>query len=152
MDDQNINSTFSGKSDIVLAEIMKKNNLEGRTVKLLLTKLTMFFSRDEISEKEVASSLQKEANISQEVADKITAEIKNRLIPTLWDRLPPEEKEKLLSQIPKMKESDDEETELPKTKPQPEIKKTFAEAPPQKRASPVTKKSEESDRYREAIE
>jgi hypothetical protein len=84
---QNISSTFSTKSDLILSEIMKKNNLNGEVAEILLTKFTMFFSRGEISEKEMIDSIQKEIEVSQKTAEQIVEEIKNNLIPTLWDKM-----------------------------------------------------------------
>ncbi|MGA2417723.1 MAG: hypothetical protein ABSF55_00555 [Candidatus Staskawiczbacteria bacterium] len=90
MDTNNISSTFTDKSDAILAEIMKKNNLEGGInnlddifINLVLTKFTMYFSRKEISEKEFVASIQKEINIPQQTAEQIVKEIINNLIPTL---------------------------------------------------------------------
>jgi len=93
--EQNIGSTFSPKSDLVRAEIMKKNNMEGSSTGFLLEKITMFFSRAEISEKEAITSIQKELGISQKVAGQIMVEIKNTLIPTLWNNLSQKDRESL---------------------------------------------------------
>jgi len=97
MDLQNISSTFSPKSDLTLAEIMKKNNLDGNDIaEMILTKITMSFSREEISEKEMVDFIQKEVKISQQAAEQIAKEIRNNLIPTLWDKMPKEERDVLL--------------------------------------------------------
>lgn len=144
MDDQNIKSTFSPKSDLTLAEIMKKNNLEGASVGFLLEKITMFFSRAEISEKEMTSLIQKETGVSQKIAAQIALEIKNTLIPTLWNNLSQEEKESLLHEKKVVVE---ETEETPKM--------AFSLEPPKKSAPPtstVNKISDGPDSYRESIE
>lgn len=99
MNTQNISSTFSSKSDIILSDIMKKNNLKGDIAEILLTKFTMFFSRGEITEKELIDSIQKEINVPPQTAKQIAVEIKSNLIPTLWDKMPKEERESLLATI-----------------------------------------------------
>ena len=97
MDLQNISSTFSPKSDLLLSEIMKKNNLDGNDIaEIILTKITMLYSREEISEKETVDFIQKEVKVSQQVAEQIAEKIKNNLIPTLWDKMPKEERDALL--------------------------------------------------------
>src|SRR3989338_5848137 len=98
MDFENISSTFSPKSDLILAGIMKKNNLgeRGDIAELILTKITMLFSRTEISEKEMIDSIQKELNLSQQTAKQIINELINDAIPTLWDKMPQEEREALI--------------------------------------------------------
>lgn len=104
MDTQNIASTFSSKSDLILADIMKKNNIKGDVAEILLTKFTMFFSRGEISEKGLIDSIQKELNTAPRMAEQIAAEIKNKLVPTLWDKMPKEERDSLLwGKNPKIK-------------------------------------------------
>ena len=93
---QNISSTFTNKSDTVLSEIMAKYKLEESSEEiikklnegpainvLLLTKFTMSFSRGEISEKEFVDSISKETNISQQIAEQVTKEIIENIIPTL---------------------------------------------------------------------
>ena len=93
---QNISSTFTNKSDTVLSEIMAKYKLEESSEEiikklnegpainvLLLTKFTMSFSRGEISEKEFVDSISKETNISQQIAEQVTKEIIDNIIPTL---------------------------------------------------------------------
>lgn len=139
MNDRNIRSTFSPKSDLALAGIMKKNNLEGSSIGFLLEKITMFFSRAEISEKEMISSIQKEIGISPKMASQIATEIKNTLIPTLWNNLSPEEKESLLHGK-KVKVGDVLSRE--KTMPS-NAKKDFDYEPPKKSGGP--------DKYRESI-
>ncbi len=156
MDNKNIKSTFSPKSDLVLAEIMKKNNLEGSSVSFLLEKITMFFSRAEISEKEMISSIQKEASVSQKVAGQIAAEIKNTLIPTLWNNLSQKDRESLLHT--KQEVVEEIEETLPKKIPaSSDIKNNFDTEPPKKTVPPVSaptvnKKSDGPDKYREPIE
>jgi|SRR3989344_1439977 len=156
MDNQNIKSTFSPKSDLVLAKIMKKNNLEGSSVEFLLEKITMFFSRAEISEKEMINSIQKEVGVSQKIAGQIATEIKNTLIPTLWNKLSEKEKESLLH-IKKEVVEATEETLPQKIPASSDIKNDFGDEPPKKSVPPpsvptVNKKYKEPDKYKEPIE
>ena len=161
MDSQNIKSTFSPKSDLALSEIMKKNKLQGSSVEFLLEKITMFFSRGEISEKKMVDSVRKETRVPQKIAVEIATEIKNNIIPTLWNNLSEEEKEKLLHQkIQKKKPSvglNAEKKEAPRaTKmklsnqaPQ-KINSSNNKLPPKK--SPPVNKISKPDSYRESIE
>jgi len=98
MDLQNINSTFSPKSDLILTDLMKRYSLgePGDLSELILTKLTMSLSNKEITENENVRLLREELNLSQQIAEQITEEIKNNLIPTLWDKMSEKEKESLL--------------------------------------------------------
>lgn len=97
MEFKNIASSFSFKSDAILSEIMEKYNLDMDKAMLPLTAITMYLSRNEISEKEAVDLIKKEFNVSQQTAEQITKEIKNNLIPTLWDRMPDAEREALLN-------------------------------------------------------
>lgn len=97
MDTKPIASTFSEKSDSILAEIMQKNKLAGSDITIIFTRITMSFSRGEIDEGQMIDSIQKETNVSAQAAQQIAVEIKNRLISTLWDKMSEEEKESLLS-------------------------------------------------------
>lgn len=149
MGNQNIKSTFSPKSDLVLAEMMKKNNLEGNSVGFVLEKITMFFSRAEISEKETINSVQKELGVSKKTAEAIAVEIKDALVPTLWNNLPQEEKESLLH-TKKLEELEKIPTqEIPISS---DSKKIFNFEPPKKSPPPVNKKTDGPDKYRETIE
>jgi len=156
MDNQNIKSTFSPKSDLALAEIIKKYNLNNIDVKFLIEKLTMFFSRKEISDEEMTNSIQKESGVSQEVAEQIALEIKNTLIPTLWNNLSQKDKESLLH----TRKQTVEETEeiMPENIPMaPDIKKRLNNKSPKKSTSEpliptVYKKSSKTDKYREPTE
>lgn len=96
MENLNIISTFSPKSDLILSGIIKKYNLQKNFADFFLVKITMFFSRSEISEKEAISSIQKELAVSKKIAEQIMTDIKNAIIPTLWNNLSPEEKDILL--------------------------------------------------------
>ena len=152
MDNQNIKSTFSPKSDLVLAEMMKKNNLEGGSVGFLLEKITMFFSRAELSEKEVISSIQKELGVSLKTAGQIAAEIKKILIPTLWNNLSQKEKDSLLH-TKKAEEPEKTEDISPQKIAMPsDTKNNFDYKPPKKSMPPVNKKSDGPNKYREPIE
>lgn len=161
MNFENIASTFSTKSDLILAEIMKRYNLgePGDLAELVLTKLTMSFSREEVSKKEVASFVQKELNLPQQTAEQITEELINKIIPTLWNKMP--------------KKEGGEEI-LPKTQPLSGIKKSINVSkalnkkinkptpPPVKKRKIIKKKSvlpqnpqkksNKKDSYREPIE
>jgi len=158
--EQNIGSTFSPKSDLVRAEIMKKNNMEGSSTGFLLEKITMFFSRAEISEKEAITSIQKELGISQKVAGQIMVEIKNTLIPTLWNNLSQKDRESLSHIKNEVATEGAEETEetLPKKIPtSSDIKNNLDVEPPKKSVPPssvpaVNRKSDGPDKYREPIE
>ena len=97
MDLKNINSTFSFKSDTVLADIMQKNNLDGSEAQIILTKITMMFSRGEILEQEMIGLIQKEVNVSPQAAQQMAKEIQEKLIPTLWDKMPSAERDALLN-------------------------------------------------------
>lgn len=97
MELKNIGSTFSSKTDALLSEIIQKNNLNEDETTLLLTAITMFFSRQEISEKEMVDLIQKEVNIPPQAAEQIAKEIREKLIPTLWDKMPKEERDALLN-------------------------------------------------------
>lgn len=114
MDFQNIGSTFSSKSDLILSEILEKYNLgePGDISELVLTKLTMLFSRGEILEKELIETIQKEVNVSQKTAAEIAKEIINNLIPTLWDKMSEKDKSALLGE----KTENQEENPLPVVK------------------------------------
>ena len=128
--------------------------------KYLIEKLTMFFSRSEISEKELIDSIQKELGVPQKTAKQIAEEIKNTLIPTLWNNLSQKDRGSLLY------------TKKQEEKPK-EIKKTTSEKLPMssdiennlrleselpKKSVPplsaltINKKSDGPDRYRESIE
>jgi len=163
MDDQNIKSTFSPKSDLVLSEIMEKNKLQGRSVEFLLEKITMFFSRGEISEKKMVDSVRKETGVPQKIALQIVTEIKNNIIPTLWNNLPEEEKEKLLHQkmpgktpSPKLDTEKSEKKGVPKNpkiEPHNQVvqkRRLSNKLPPKK--SPSLNKISKPDSYREPIE
>ncbi|MDP3882782.1 MAG: hypothetical protein Q8Q48_01870 [Candidatus Staskawiczbacteria bacterium] len=149
MDNQNIKSTFSPKSDLALAEMMKKYNLGGSPVEFSLEKITMFFSRAEISEKEMINSIQKEVGVSQKIAGQIATEIKNTLIPTLWNNLSEKEKESLLHVKKEVAEETEEivpekiltiEPEIPEPVPEPKAELNFkpstAPAPQKKPGRP----------------
>jgi len=163
MDTKPIASTFSPKSDIKLTQIMEKYNLHGRDVNFVLTKLTMFFSRGEITEKELINFLQKEINVSPQTAEQISKEIKNNLIPTLWDKMPEEEKESLLHQKietannlnedEEKNEVSDPNKDFHKNNPPPKKIKDFEtieKIAPQENKKPIQKTS--PDNYREPIE
>lgn len=109
-----IASTFSPKSDLILNNILKKYNLgePGDASELILTKLTMKFSRGEITEKDIAESIQTELRLTSQNSQQITQELKN-IIPTLWDKMPKEERDVLLNE--KEKGSTEPKT-LPKIK------------------------------------
>jgi hypothetical protein len=113
---KNIASTFSPKSDLILTELMKKHDLgeRGDIAELILTKYTMFFSRGEISEIDMINSIQKDLNLPPEKAKQISTELITKIIPTLWDKMPKEERDALLN---KKEKEVVEPRALPKTKP-----------------------------------
>ena len=141
MDNQNIKSTFSPRSDLVLTEIMRKNNLEGGSVGFLLEKITMFFSRAEISEQEMISSIQKEVGVSQKIAEQMATEIKNRIIPTLWNNLSEKDREFLMHEKKPAVEAPEEIVQ----------EKTPTKSAPPASTPTINKKSSGPDRYREPI-
>ena len=97
MELNNIGSTFSFKSDITLSEIIKKNNLDETETTLLLTAITMYFSRNEISEKDMIDLIEKEIHIPRQTAEQIAKDLKEKVIPTLWNKMPEAERERLLN-------------------------------------------------------
>lgn len=95
---QIISSTFTEKTDLLLSELMQKYKLEEpleKTIKkikegkpdntLIFTKIIMDFYRQKISDKELADLLQKEFAVSQQIAEQISKEIIDNIIPTLWE-------------------------------------------------------------------
>ena len=124
--------------------------------------------------------MQKEINIPAQTAEKIAQEIKSNLIPTLWDKMPQEEKEALLHRNVNAKQMAEEKI-LPKEKipisfteiaekppttisatpedksavilpkePKPKIKKTITTETVEE-AAPKPKRTKGPDKYREDI-
>lgn len=102
MDTNPIGSTFSQKSDVILSEIMNKHNLVGFDITLLLTRLIMYFSHDRITNEEMTDSIQKDLNIPQQTAAQIAEELKT-IIPTMWDKMQAEERERLANKKTEIK-------------------------------------------------
>lgn len=93
---KNIRVIFTEKADIILSDIIKKYGLqetedetfkkfkEGKLPKIIIIDhLTKDFTKGTITEKELISSLQKDLNIPQQIAQEITKEIINNLVPLL---------------------------------------------------------------------
>jgi hypothetical protein len=93
---QNIGSTFSEKSDKILAEIMERYKLEetleeerqkekeGKIYnEVLLTMLSMAFLRKKISENDILNNIKQEIGVPQQTALEISRDIIKNLIPTI---------------------------------------------------------------------
>lgn len=105
MEGQPIASTFSAKSDAILSEIITQNKLDVEIATYVLTKLTMYFARQEISEQEMVTGIQNELKTTAQTAATIAEGLK-KIIPTLWNHMPEEERKALLGE--------DRATSLPK--------------------------------------
>ncbi len=57
----------------------------------------MYFSRKEITEKNMIDLIEKEVHIPKQIAEQIAKDIKEKIIPTLWNKMPETEREKLLN-------------------------------------------------------
>jgi len=165
MELKNISSTFSSKTDALLSEIIQKNNLNEDETTLQLTAITMFFSRNEISESQMLDLIQKEIKVSPQTAEQIAKEIKEKLIPTLWNKMPETEKNLLLygnkvktEETKKIEKTDTDifpkvEMPVPKGKNKFTLKKIEKiSASGGEKQAPQIKPRTEPDSYREPIE
>lgn len=148
MDFQNIGSTFSSKSDLILSEIIKKNNLNEDAAIIPLTAVIMYFSRNEISSAQMIDIIKKEFNISQQAAQQIAKEMQEKIIPTLWNYAPVNEKtrpEAVEAVVPVPQEP---KQEIVKPK---RAKKVIPEISPVPPAVEKPRQSSGPDRYREPL-
>jgi len=181
--EQNISSTFTLKSDAILSDIMSKYGLEESEEEMIrklrggimdneltLTKLTMYFSRKEISKEELVGRIQKEVNVPGQKAEKIADEIINKLVPTLGKHLEYEGEKKpvplAIANNEKITTEEKSSFRLEKTpitddSPAPKSQKRtdWLAGTPAKRTAPIikeslpqTKQPRGPDNYREPIE
>lgn len=100
----NIRVIFTLKADDALSEIIKKYKLEESSAMVKIDYVAKAFAVEKISEKEIIDYLQKELNISSQIANQVSKEIILKIIPLL-EKIPeesfenPELREKISNKI-----------------------------------------------------
>lgn len=176
-EEKNIIIPFSEKADLVVSNIIEKYGLkenEEKTLKKLkenklfnsniIVKLTREFVKGTISEEELIGLFKKELEISQQIAEKISKDIMDNLVPLL-EKIPEEElgktniekgvTEKIITATPikppmGLKKTPSEGALEPVLKTPPKIQKPFTPKILEKNKEIKTPKKE--DAYREPID
>lgn len=185
VEEKNIRIVFTERADLVLLEIMKRYNLEENDEKraknlkegrvsniVIIDRLTKEFAKKSILEKTLVESLKKELVITQQVAERISKDIINNIVPLLErfteEELAREKKEKeeiiekpitatpIKPPIGLEKTPKEEVSKLTSEKPQVSKKSSFTELTektiPEKKKNKDIKTTKKEDIYREPIE
>lgn len=161
---KNLRIIFTKEADLILFDIIKKYNLkesdeetlknlrEGKFSKVvIIDHLAKNFAKEKISEKDLISSLQKDLEVSQQTAKKITEDIKNNLIPLL-EKVPEAqfetpfvEKEPILER-PSERPIVAPRPSLPLTEAKESLQPSWKKTPRLERPSPEPKMSEKEEK------
>ncbi len=158
----NMRVIFTDKAELVLEDIVKAFGLEegeqelakrikdGKKAKsVVINHLTSKFAKKIISDKELITSLQKDLDVSQEVAEKISKEIVSKLVPLL--EILPEEKfngQPFQETVTMAQQQNELSKNLPNIKPPIGIEKALEKKIP----TPITKKLEKIKKITEQME